>query len=79
MPYVIVLARVLFSRMPASLIKPDLQKGDMPTPRLPDNSDAFGSLISVKPNTSTVLWNAKLTETQIYRELSIEKESSLFN
>ena len=26
----------------------------MPTPRLPDNSDAFGSLISVKPNTSTV-------------------------
>ena len=25
------------------------------------------------------LWNAKLTETQIYRELSIEIESSLFN
>ena len=59
MPYFII-ARVLFSRMPstreaASLIKPDLQKEDMPTPRLPDNSDdAFGILISVKPNTSTV-------------------------
>ena len=25
------------------------------------------------------LWNAKLTETQIFRELSIEIESSLFN
>ena len=28
---------------------------------------------------SIELWNAKLTETQIYRELSIEIESSLFN
>ena len=26
-----------------------------------------------------LLWNAKLTETQIFRELSIEIESSLFN
>ena len=25
------------------------------------------------------VWNAKLTETQIFRELSIEIESSLFN
>ena len=25
------------------------------------------------------VWNAKLTKTQIYRELSIEIESSLFN
>ena len=41
------------TREAASLIKSDLQKGDMPTRRLPDNSDAFGSLISVKPNMST--------------------------
>ena len=25
------------------------------------------------------VWNAKLTETQIFREFSIETESSLFN
>ena len=25
------------------------------------------------------IWNAKLTETEIFRELSIEIESSLFN
>ena len=34
---------------------------------------------SVRYSVLLVLWNAKLTETQIYRELSIEIESSLFN
>ena len=43
-----------------------------------DDKLKFQSHISIQVKKAN-LWNAKLTETQIFRELSIEIESSLFN
>ena len=39
----------------------------------------FSRILKEKSKKFNIVWNSKLTETQIYRELSIEIESNLFN
>ena len=74
----------LASLLPAYCLK---SKADNTTTKYRYAFNHFSTWCSSHSNESSKLcylpasdiWNAKLTETQIYRELSIEIESSLFN